>query len=414
MLSVSIVKRLDGFTLDAAWTGTERVVALLGPSGSGKTLTLSCLAGIVSPDRGRIALDGAVLFDSEGGTDVPTRDRRLGYVLQGYALFPHLTVAQNIGYGLLGWPKARRADRVVEVLGRLGLADLAHRDPRGLSGGQQQRVALGRALAPDPAILLLDEPLSALDAPLRRQLRAELVATLQDWGKTTVLVTHDLAEAYELADQIIVYDRGRVLQSASRRDVVRRPSSEAVARIMGMRNILRGTVVRSTPERIWLQWRDHLLEAVNPPGSSFRPSAGRAVSFHVRPELVRLIRKDRPSSDPTRHRNLLEAVVVGGNDLGIARVLAVRIEQVGEPAQGDADLEIEMSPLVYEMLEVDHRRRWQLSIQPAGIHVWSDGATAIDASGQPSPAVVEPRQSIASSFSNPVERRALCLPGERE
>jgi energy-coupling factor transporter ATP-binding protein EcfA2 len=361
---------------------------------------------------------------------VPTRARRLGYVLQGYALFPHLAVAQNIGYGLHGWQKARQAHRVAEVLGRLGLAGLARRYPRELSGGQQQRVALGRALAPDPAILLLDEPLSALDAPLRRHLRAELVATLQDWGKTTVLVTHDIAEAYELADQIIIYDHGRVLQSASRlsrlvivltlameqdeghrsypsqsvhpakgpivgggndgprpehsrdvparltapsrthlgvatwshdllwgrskcqhlfesghsrQDAVRRPSSEAVDRIMGMRNILRGTVVRTTPERIWLRWRDHVLEAVNPSGSSFLPRPGRAVSFHVRPELVRLIRKDRPSPDPARHRNLLEAVFVGGNDLGTARLLAARIEQPGEPAQGDADLEIELS-----------------------------------------------------------------------
>jgi ABC-type Fe3+/spermidine/putrescine transport system ATPase subunit len=291
------------------------------------------------PDRDR--RDRAVR--SEAGIDVPTRARRLGYVLQGYALFPHLAVAQNIGYGLHGWQKARQAHRVAEVLGRLGLAGLARRYPRELSGGQQQRVALGRALAPDPAILLLDEPLSALDAPLRRHLRAELVATLQDWGKTTVLVTHDIAEAYELADQIIIYDHGRVLQSASRQDAVRRPSSEAVDRIMGMRNILRGTVVRTTPERIWLRWRDHVLEAVNPSGSSFLPRPGRAVSFHVRPELVRLIRKDRPSPDPARHRNLLEAVFVGGNDLGTARLLAARIEQPGEPAQGDADLEIELS-----------------------------------------------------------------------
>ncbi len=158
----------------------------------------------------------------------------------GTFCFPHLTVAQNTGYGLHGWPREQRVARVVEVLSRLGLADLARRYPRELSGGQQQRVALGRALAPDPAILLLDEPLSALDAPLRRQLRGELVATLQDWGKTTVLVTHDVAEAYELADQIVVYDGGRVLQSAARRDAIRRPSSEAVARIMGMRNILEG------------------------------------------------------------------------------------------------------------------------------------------------------------------------------
>jgi molybdate transport system ATP-binding protein len=152
VLSVSIVKRLDGFTLDAAWTGSERVVALLGPSGSGKTLTLSCLAGILTPDHGRIEIDGAALFDSETRLDVPTRERRLGYVLQGYGLFPHLTVAQNIGYGLHGWPRERRARRVAEVVRRLGIESLARSHPGELSGGQQQRVALGRALAPDPGI----------------------------------------------------------------------------------------------------------------------------------------------------------------------------------------------------------------------------------------------------------------------
>lgn len=407
MLSVAITKRLDGFTLDATWTGSERVVALLGPSGSGKTLTLACLAGIVTPDCGRIELAGAVLFDSEAGVNVSTRDRRLGYVPQGYALFPHLTVAQNVGYGLHRWPEARRIRRVAEVLDRLGLQGLAGRYPRELSGGQQQRVALGRALAPDPAILLLDEPLSALDAPLRQQLRAELVETLRDWGKTTVLVTHDLAEAYELADQIVVYDHGRVLQSAARRDAVRRPSSEAVARIMGMRNILQGTVVRATTERIWLRWRDHVLEAVNPPGSSHLPASGQAVYFLVRPELVRLIRKDRPGPDPGRHRNLLDAVIVEARDLGTARVLVARLEAAGEPAQGNADLQIEMSPLVYEMLEVDRHHRWQLSIQPAGIHVLLDRVAADGVPPGPGTAGIESRAVATASSRKETPRRAL-------
>jgi ABC-type sulfate/molybdate transport systems ATPase subunit/uncharacterized membrane protein YfcA len=369
VLAVAVAKRLNRFTLDVQWAATERVVALLGPSGSGKTLTLACLAGLVTPDRGRIEVEGTVVFDAETGVNVPTRQRRLGYVPQGHALFPHLTVAENVGYGLHRWPPVRRAERVAEVLDRLGLAGLAGRYPRDLSGGQQQRVALGRALAPDPAILLLDEPLSALDAPLRQHLRAELVATLRAWGKTTVLVTHDLAEAYELADWIVVYENGRVLQSSARRDAVRRPSSAAVARIMGMRNILQGTVVTATPERIWLRWRGHVLEAVNPPGAAGLPSPGATVSFLVRPELVRLIRKDRPGPDRARHRNILEAVIVGARDLGTTRVLAARLEAPGEPAQGWFDLEIEISPLVHEMLEVGRHERWQLSIQPAGIHV---------------------------------------------
>jgi ABC-type sulfate/molybdate transport systems ATPase subunit/uncharacterized membrane protein YfcA len=336
--------------------------------------------------------------------NVPTRERRLGYVLQGYALFPHLTVAENVAYGLHRWPRARRARRVAEVLDRLGLAGLAGRYPRGLSGGQQQRVALGRALAPDPAMLLLDEPLSALDAPLRQHLRAELVATLREWGKTTVLVTHDLAEAYELADQIVVYERGRVLQSSARRDAVRRPSSAAVARIMGMRNILEGTVVSATPERIWLRWREHVLEAVNPPGSCLLPSPGQTVSLLVRPELVRLIRKDRPGPDPARHRNLLDAVIVGARDLGTMRVLAARVEAPGQPAQGQADLEIEMSPLVHEMLELDRHERWQLSIQPAGIHVLTDRAPTDDPTRTTATPPAEPRQTASPRLSAP--RRA--------
>lgn len=384
VLAVAIAKRLDGFTLDVAWTAAERVVALLGPSGSGKTLTLACVAGIVTPDRGRIEVNGTVLFDAEAGVNVPTRYRRLGYVPQGYALFPHLTVAENIGYGLRGWPRAPRARRVAEVLDRLGLTGLAGRYPGELSGGQQQRVALGRALAPDPAILLLDEPLSALDAPLRQRLRAELAATLREWGKATLLVTHDLAEAYELADRIIVYEQGRVLQSSTRRDAVRRPSSAAVARIMGMRNILEGTVVKTTPERIWLRWREHVLEAVNPPGASFLPQPGESVSFLVRPELIRLIRKDRPGPDPARHRNLLDALIVSVRDLGTTRVLAARVEAPGEPVPGQADLEIELSPLVHEMLEVDRHERWQLSIQPAAIQVLPDREPVGDPSAAPS------------------------------
>lgn len=405
MLSVSLVKRLEGFTLDVEWTGSERVVALLGPSGSGKTLTLGCLAGIVRPDGGRIMLDGTVLFDAASAIDVPTRARRLGFVPQGYALFPHLTVAQNIGYGLHGWPRATRAARVTEVLTRLLLADLASRYPRDLSGGQQQRVALGRALAPDPAILLLDEPLSALDAPLRRQLRTELIATLREWGKTAVLVTHDLAEAYELAEQIIVYEAGRVLQSTPRHDAVHRPSSEAVARIMGMRNIVRGMVARATPERIWLSWRQHVLEAVNPPGAAFLPSPGQPVTFLVRPELVRLIRKDRPSPDPERHKNLLEAEIVDDRDLGTTRVLAARLTQPGPPAQGEADLEIEMSPLVHEMLGVDRHRRWQLSLQPAGIHVLPDAGAGPDGRRVAAAVGSSPPAAPVSS-ARAVERRA--------
>jgi len=193
-LQVQVVKRLPAFSLEVDWQGGDEVVALFGPSGAGKTLTLQCLAGLVRPDRGRIVVGGEVFFDSDAGIDVPTQRRRLGYVFQGYALFPHLSVEDNVGYGLRGRPREERRRRAGEVLERLGLGGLGARRPRELSGGQQQRVALGRALALDPGLLLLDEPLSALDTPLRRQLRRELAAILREWRKATVLVTHDLLE----------------------------------------------------------------------------------------------------------------------------------------------------------------------------------------------------------------------------
>ncbi len=157
---------------------------------------------------------------------------------------------------------------------RLGLGELARRSPRELSGGQQQRVALGRALAVDPDLLLLDEPLSALDAPLRRQLRDDLERTLRDWRMPTVLVTHDLSEAYQLADRVIVYDHGRVIQASSKTEFLWQPSSERVARLIGLRNLLHGTVVKASPDRIQFHWRGQLLEAVNSPTRAYLPPAG--------------------------------------------------------------------------------------------------------------------------------------------
>lgn len=211
MLSVDIRLRLSEFTLEVAWAAEERVVALVGPSGSGKSLTLHCIAGLTRPEVGRIVVDQRSLFDSARHVEVPSRARRIGYVFQGYALFPHLSVADNVAYGLKGHPRRERARRTVEVLVRLGLTDLARRFPGEISGGQQQRVALGRALATGPALLLLDEPFSALDAPLRRRLRREIAQLIRDWGIPTVVVTHDLADVAHLADRVVVYDQGRVL-----------------------------------------------------------------------------------------------------------------------------------------------------------------------------------------------------------
>jgi molybdate transport system ATP-binding protein len=368
-IEVRLVKRLPGFTLDVAWDAADGVAVLFGPSGAGKTVTLQCLAGLVRPDAGRIAVGGETFFDSDARIDLAPQRRRIGYVFQGYALFPHLTVAENVGFGLRGRPRAARARRVAEVVERLGLGGLERRRPRELSGGQRQRVALGRALAIDPALLLLDEPLSALDGPLRRTLRDELRQTLADWRIAAVVVTHDFTEAYRLGDRIVVYEGGRVIQAAPRAELLWQPASEAVARIIGIRNVLHGTVVKASPDRIQLRWRDQALEAVNSPTRAYLPPPGAPIAFFVRPEYVRLIRKDRGTPDAAHHMNLMSGRVVGEADFGTVWALRLRLDAPGEPAQGDHDLEVEVPRLVYEILEIDRDRQWQLSIHRGSIQV---------------------------------------------
>ena len=366
-LEVAIRKSLPGFTLDVEWSAGDGVAALFGPSGAGKTLTLQCLAGLVRPDAGRIVVDGQVLFDSVAGIDVPPQRRRVGYVFQGYALFPHLTVRGNVGFGLRDRTERRR--REDEVLARLGLEAFAERYPRELSGGQRQRVALGRALATDPALLLLDEPLSALDLPLRQALRDELRGILTGWGTAAVLVTHDLAEAYRLGDRIVVYEEGHVIQAAPRAELLWQPSSRSVARIMGLRNLVQGVTLKATADRIQFRWRGQVLEAVNSPTRSYLPAPDSPLAFFIRPEYVRLIRKDRDRVDGAHHMNLMSGTVVREVDLGASWTLFLRLDEPGTPAQGDYDLELEVPRLVYEILEIDRDRHWQFSLHRGAIHV---------------------------------------------
>jgi molybdate transport system ATP-binding protein len=368
-LEVSIGKDLPGFALDVEWSGGDGVVALFGPSGAGKSLTLHCLAGLIRPDRGRIVVDGRVFFDAAAGIELPPQTRRVGYVFQSYALFPHLTVAENVGFGLRDRPREQRQERTGVVLERLGLTGLGDRRPGELSGGQRQRVALGRALAIDPALLLLDEPLSALDAPMRTGLRDELRAMLVDWRIPAVMVTHDFPEAYRLGDRIVVYDGGRVIQSALRSELLWQPASEVVARIMGIRNILHGTVIKASPDRIQLRWRGLTLEAVNSPTRAYLPPPEAAIAFFIRPEYVRLIRKDRGAPDPEHHMNLMSGRIVDEVDFGTTWALRLRLDEPGPPAQGDYDLEIEVPRLVYEILEISQDRHWQLSIHRGSIQV---------------------------------------------
>jgi molybdate transport system ATP-binding protein len=219
------------------------VTVLFGPSGSGKTTVLRCLAGLERPEEGFIRFTGAAWFDAAHGVCLPPQRRDVGFLFQDYALFPHLTVAQNVAYGLGRLPAAQRRQKAQELIDLLGLAGLEGRYPRQLSGGQQQRVALARAVARRPRLLLLDEPLSALDAPTREPLRRELRRWLTGLGVPTLLVTHDRVEAVALGDAVVLMDQGRDLQTGPVQEVFSRPATLEAARIVGVETLAAAEVV---------------------------------------------------------------------------------------------------------------------------------------------------------------------------
>jgi molybdate transport system ATP-binding protein len=226
--------RLGALELDVALeVRAGECLALAGPSGAGKTSVLRIAAGLVRPERGRVEANGETWLDTERGVDVPPEERRCGYVFQEYALFPHLSAWQNVAYPLHGVPRAERRERALELLGRFGLAELAGARPRTLSGGERQRVAVARALARKPDVLLLDEPLSALDARTRAAAGRELAAVLRDVDVPALLVTHDFAEAAQLGDRVGVIDAGRVVQEGTPSELAAAPRSAFVADFTG-------------------------------------------------------------------------------------------------------------------------------------------------------------------------------------
>jgi molybdate transport system ATP-binding protein len=283
-LTVEVERRYRrGPTITAAFEldlDVAQTLVLFGPSGSGKTTVLRCLAGLEHPDRGRIAAGDKVWFDSAGRVDLAPQRRRIGYLPQGFALFPHLDVRANITYGMGASSRHDRAARLGELMGLLGLAGLERRRPGELSGGQQQRVALGRALAHKPRLLLLDEPLSALDAPMREQLRLELRQLLLAAGLTAIVVTHDRTEALVLGDRVAVMDQGSICQLGPTLDVFDRPTDETVAHIVGVETVLSATVIEASGGLLRLSVGTAAVEAVG------TQAVGTQVLISIRAEDV--------------------------------------------------------------------------------------------------------------------------------
>ena len=229
-----------GFDLDVTLECDAGVTVLFGASGSGKTLTLESVAGFLRPDQGRILLHSEILFDARSQVFLPPRKRGVGYVFQNYALFPHMTVEQNLAFGIARLPSLERYGRVREMLELFGLAALATRRPHELSGGEKQRASIARALIPQPRLLLLDEPARGLDYPLRLDFYAVLRDIKERYSIPILLVTHDVDEGFMLADRMAVYRAGRIIQSGGPEEVFLRPRNAAVARLLGISNIFSG------------------------------------------------------------------------------------------------------------------------------------------------------------------------------
>ncbi|MGG3957354.1 ABC transporter ATP-binding protein [Bhargavaea massiliensis] len=243
MLYVAIKKVFPHFQLDVHFTIEKGIVGILGPSGCGKSLTLQSIAGLQRPDEGVIQLHDRLFFHSDKRIYIPARHRNVGYMFQHYALFPHLTVYENIAFGLKKWPKKQVQHTVTNMIENIGLEGYENYYPHQLSGGQQQRVALARTLVTKPSILLLDEPFSALDHHTKQAMEQQFFSYLQQHFSGIVLfVTHHLEEAYRLCDELMLYDRGRIIQQGKKERVFYEPENVQAAKIVGCKNIFPCTI----------------------------------------------------------------------------------------------------------------------------------------------------------------------------
>jgi len=303
MIEARIKKHFDagresvGFQLDMTFQAGPGITALFGPSGGGKTLTLDAIAGFIRPDDGRILLDDQILFDGPAQVHLPPKARQCGYVFQNYALFPHMTLRQNLEFAVERVPRLERSRRVTERLEEFHLTEVAGRRPHQLSGGQKQRCSIARALIGSPRVLLLDEPSRGLDPALRGELHTLLTQVRAEYDKPILLVTHDVEECFALADQVLVVMSGKVAQSGATRKVFEQPANVDVARVLGLYNVLQVEIRALDPGRNSSRLR--LGEEHEIAGPYF---PGRLIGDHgwlcVRPEqLTAAPRNGRPGGN---------------------------------------------------------------------------------------------------------------------
>ena len=362
-LTVDVSARIGTFALDARFSLEGGTMAILGASGAGKTLTLRCIAGLMRPQAGSVVLGSRTLVDVAQGVWVPTRSRRIGYVFQQYALFPHMSVRDNLGYGLASWPRSEAQQRTDELVALLQLKGLEGQRPDQLSGGQQQRAALGRALAPGPELLLLDEPFSAVDTPTRAALTEQFQALQERLGFTAVLVTHDIEEAYALSSHLVVLDRGQVIQEGPREEVFHRPNSPAAARLLGMRNLLPGRAVSVDATGVVIDVEGVRLRAEwgGPGEEGVRP--GTEVIVGIRQEQV--VARPASADAGAGVGTTLTGALVQATDRGHRQLLRLHLR--GDDGLGP-ELHVETGPA-----GAPQPGQWTVVVPPAAVHVWPVG-----------------------------------------
>jgi molybdate transport system ATP-binding protein len=362
VLDVKLEIQFREFELCPEFKAGAELIVIFGPSGAGKSVTLRALAGLVTPLRGYIRLGSRALFEAENRINLPPQKRNVGYVPQNYALFPHRSISDNIGFGLHNLPRSERDLRVREFLGIMQLEKEKDRNPSEVSGGQQQRVALARALATRPALLLLDEPLGALDEPIREHLRNEIQSLQKRYEIPIILVTHNLEEAYTLADQLVVIEAGEVAQAGPRDEVFRRPVSPSVAKLMGMENILEGKMNARVGEYPVINWAGTQLRL----DGQVDQSEDEHVLVGIRPEEMDLVlhvsQSDEQSGD-----NQIPCVVIDDQSRGSDHTLRCRVTTTKDPGQ---DLTLRMSHPRFIELGLSIGESATIRIAPSAIHVF--------------------------------------------
>ena len=347
-LKVDLNHQLGPFALQLAFSSSSRRLGILGASGAGKSQLLRCLAGLETPQWGRIELNGRVLFDSESKINVPLQRRRIGLVVQHYALFPHLNVAENVGFSLSRLPPEQRQERVRHQLERVGLRELGHRYPSQLSGGQQQRIALARALASEPDLLLLDEPFSAQDTYRRRHLQQQLADLLQDCQVPALLVTHDLEEAYRLSDDLLVINQGKLLAHGPKHEVFDQPQDLVVAQLSGCKNFSR--VRPLSPTTLWaMDWQ---LEIHQPEGVDAEIS-----HVGIRANHLKLVAIDQIQQPLTSNQWLCQLIKASEGPFQVSAYVVPN----DSPGPNQQPIQVEVRRTEWQQL-CDRRQPWVLQL----------------------------------------------------